>query len=268
MYWDYRNLLVRNLRVATRMRSRKSSRGSQRGFTLIETLIIVIVVGVLATIALPSLTSMMDGAKVNQAISEVRSTLQEGQRQAIRNNEPCMVSVSLSDGKGNNGNGNGNKGNGNGNANGSGNGNSDNTNGNENGHDDNKGQGSSPSPGQGSSPSSNPLTVTKQCPTSSEPDIAPNVGLESNMKTSSSSKDVAIAFGVYGSAEFGVVGDSPAQDSSGKIVAFIPEKTVKKKCLAISSTLGLTRVGNYSGGVTPEQITKEGVCTALDWTKQ
>jgi type II secretory pathway pseudopilin PulG len=249
--------------VATRVRSRKRSRWSQQGFTLVETLIIVIVVGVLATIALPSLTSMMDGAKVNQAISGVRSTLQEGQRQAIRNNEPCRVSVSLSDG---NGNRNGNSGNGN--AYGNGNGNSGNTNGNKTGHDDNQGQGSSPSPDEGSSPSSNPLTVTKQCPASSEPDIDQNVGLESNMKTSGSSKDVAIAFGVFGSAEFGVVGGSPTQDSSGKIVAFIPEKTVKKKCIAISSTLGLTRVGDYSGGVTPEQITQEGVCTALDWTKQ
>jgi hypothetical protein len=64
---------------------------------------------------------------------------------------------------------------------------------------------------------------------------------------------------------------SPAlpKDPSAKIVALIPDnKSVTKRCVAVSSTLGLTRVGTYTGEVSPTAITDEGVCTALDWKEQ
>jgi hypothetical protein len=49
----------------------------------------------------------------------------------------------------------------------------------------------------------------------------------------------------------------------------VPERqNGKKKCIAISSTLGLTRVGTYVGGTDPNSITQTGVCTALEWNKQ
>lgn len=247
--------------MATRTQARKKVRRfkwSQKGFTLIETLIIVVVMGVLTAIATPSLMSVMDSAKINQTIAEVRGTLQEGQRQAIRNNQPCTVGLFLSDGtKTDDKSNNGNRGIGNGN-------------------------------GTGNKPSGTPSTVTPpsptvetpsstsvqtQCPISQEPEVKSGVGLTSNIaKTTSSSDEVAISFGIYGSAEFAVVGtpqSTNAGDPSGKMVAYIPEKqNVQKKCIAISNTLGLTRVGDYAGGITPEEITSGGVCTALDWTTQ
>lgn len=41
-----------------------------------------------------------------------------------------------------------------------------------------------------------------------------------------------------------------------------------KKCVAISSTLGSTRVGVYTGSTAPTDITDKGVCTALNWKQQ
>jgi type II secretory pathway pseudopilin PulG len=238
---------------------RKKLRWSQLGFTLLETLIIVVVMGVLTAIAAPNLLSLMDSVKINQTIAEVRGTLQDGQRQAIRNNQPCIIAISLSNSNDDDpdNSGSGNK---NGNDNGSKTGSDDGT---KTGH-----------------PSSSPLptipttTTETQCPATSSPDIPSGVDVATNISKAGSAGDVAVTFGIYGSAEFGVVGQTAGTttapgDPSGKIVAYIPDhQNVQKKCIAISNTLGLTRVGNYTGGVTPEEITQRGVCTALDWTTQ
>jgi type II secretory pathway pseudopilin PulG len=245
------------------MSRRKRIRLSQLGFTLLETLIIVVVLGVLTAIAAPNLLSLMDGVKINQTITEVRGTLQEGQRQAIRNNQPCVVSLSLSSSGGESPADNSGKGNNNGSENGTKTG-SENGTKTQNGHD-----------GSSSTPSSSAPTIEAQCPVASNPEVPSGVDVATNISgTSSTRNDVAIAFGIYGSAEFGVEGQTTetttgAGDPSGKIVAYIPTRqSVQKKCIAISNTLGLTRVGNYTGGVTPEEITQGGVCTALDWTTQ
>jgi type II secretory pathway pseudopilin PulG len=233
-------------------RRQKRKKLTQLGFTLLETLIIVVVMGVLTAIATPGLLSMMDGVKINQTITEVRGTLQEGQRQAIRKNQPCIVSLTALADADNSGNGN---------KNGSGNGTKTGSNsGTKNGF---------PS----DSPASSSLTTLEQCPATSDPDVPSGVDVATNI-SQGTSDGVAVAFGIYGSAEFSVVGQtieptSAPKDPSGKIVAYIPDRSnVQKKCIAISNTLGLTRVGNYTGGVTPEEITRGGVCTALDWTTQ
>jgi type II secretory pathway pseudopilin PulG len=252
------------------MQRQKRWKLTQLGFTLLETLIIVVVLGVLTTIAAPSLMSLMDGVKINQTITEVRGTLQEGQRQAIRNNKPCIVSLSFSpSGDGSQDDDDDNSG-------------SDKNNGsnqgNKNGIDNNSGNGHTnpSSPALPPTPPSTPLPITTtQCPTTTEPEVPSGVDVASNISPAATTRDdVAVTFGIYGSAEFGVVGQMPGtttgvRDPSGKIVAYIPTRqNVQKKCIAISNTLGLTRVGNYTGGVTPEEITQGGVCTALDWTTQ
>lgn len=70
-----------------------NARHSNQGFTLIETLIILIIIGVLAAIAAPSFLGMLNRNKVNNALNQVRGALQEAQREAIRKSKPCTVTV-------------------------------------------------------------------------------------------------------------------------------------------------------------------------------
>ena len=81
---------------------------------------------------------------------------------------------------------------------------------------------------------------------------------------------VDIAFGNQGSVTYEVqTALSMPPDSTGKVVAFISDRPeAKQKCVAISKTLGLTRVGKYQGALSPTDITDEGICTASDWTEQ
>lgn len=67
-----------------------------KGFSLIEILIIVVIIGILAAIAVPSFAGSLDRVKLNQAVVEVRGILQEAQRQAIRKSQPCDVILMLS----------------------------------------------------------------------------------------------------------------------------------------------------------------------------
>jgi prepilin-type N-terminal cleavage/methylation domain-containing protein len=239
--------------MRTRRRSRKPHRRFwQRGFTLIEVMVIVMLVGILAAIAVPSFGSLLDSVKVNQTVTDLRTALQDTQRQAIRKNQTCTVQVpNANSDNGNNGN-NGNHGKGN-NGNGKGN------NGNGNGNNGSK------------------QLIQGNCLTSGSPELADNVGLATNLQSSSatsgSSGAIELKFGSLGSAEFtiqtAVATPATPRDPSGKVVAFAESNPqVQKKCVAISSTLGLTRIGTYTGGTSPSDITDSGVCTALDWKQQ
>jgi prepilin-type N-terminal cleavage/methylation domain-containing protein len=245
-----------------RRRSRKTHRRFwQRGFTLIEVMVIIMVVGILAATAVPSFGSLLDSIKVNQTVTDLRTVLQDTQRQAIRKNQACTVQVPNANsnrGNGNNGN-NGNRGKGN---NGNGNGNNGNGNGNN---------------GNGNGNNGNKQLVQGNCLTSGSPELAENIGLATNLQsasgTSGSSNAIELKFGTLGSAEFtiqtAITAPATPRDPSGKIVAFAESNPkVQKKCVAISSTLGLTRIGTYTGGTSPRAITDSGVCTALDWKQQ
>ena len=78
------------------MRRLNVRRSKNSGFSLIETLIIIVMLGVLAAIAVPSFLGSFDRVKLNQAVVEVRGILQEAQRQAIRKSQPCDVMLMLS----------------------------------------------------------------------------------------------------------------------------------------------------------------------------
>lgn len=57
------------------------------GFTLIEVLVIILVVGILSAIAIPSFISLVDKVNINNAVTDVRSSLQTAQRNAIRRSQ-------------------------------------------------------------------------------------------------------------------------------------------------------------------------------------
>lgn len=68
-------------------------RSNSQGFTLIETLVVIIMVGILSAITAPSFLASLNKAKVNNAFAEVRGALQEAQREAIRKSKTCTVYV-------------------------------------------------------------------------------------------------------------------------------------------------------------------------------
>ncbi len=261
-----------------------------RGFTLLETIIIVVVIGVMAVVAVPSFSGMLASIKVNQVITEIRTTLSTTQRTAIRSGEPCLTSLMvqltgeeapppnfqsgiLNSCNANTGN-------------------------------DSLAEGISvvtnlmPNPDRLSLLTTQPQPITR--PSTS---LAGRVGQDwlvgssggssssfweqaaqwacdnwswcpSSLSEPTSPSDnigiVDIAFGNQGSVDYEVQSSlSMPPDSTGKIVAFVSERPqAKQKCIAISKTLGLTRVGKYRGALSPTDITDEGTCTASDWTEQ
>lgn len=69
-------------------------RSNNQGFTLIETTVILVIIGILSAIAAPSFLSMFNKNQVNNALVQVRGTLQEAQREAIRRSRRCQVGLS------------------------------------------------------------------------------------------------------------------------------------------------------------------------------
>lgn len=230
--------------MAFRRRSRWLFRIRQLGFTLIEMLVVISVVGVLAAIATPSFLSTMESAKVDQTIAEIRGALQETQRQAIRKSQICSVlvdvaSVTPSESQGN-----------------------------QTGNHQGGSQGGNQGGSLGGSPGINALSGN--CLPSGDRELPEGVDMATNI-SGNSTADIAVQFGTLGSADFGIVseGSATVQDPSGKIIAFVPTRNnIQKKCIAISNTLGLTRIGNYIGDITPASITGSGICTVLEWDKQ
>ncbi len=70
-----------------------NARINNQGFTLIETTIIVVIVGILSAIAAPSFLGMLNRNKVNDALVQVRGALQEAQREAIRRSKSCTITL-------------------------------------------------------------------------------------------------------------------------------------------------------------------------------
>jgi type II secretion system protein H len=75
---------VKNRQLSLRLRARS-------GFTLIETLMVMIVVGIVATMVMPSFAGMGTSARANGAATVVMSDLQRAFSTATKNKRPVRV---------------------------------------------------------------------------------------------------------------------------------------------------------------------------------
>jgi prepilin-type N-terminal cleavage/methylation domain-containing protein len=250
-----------------------------KGFTLIETLIVVMIIGIASAIAVPNFLNSYEKFKLDQAVVEVRGALREAQRQAIRKGESCQVMVdmetykmsapclgiadrALADGI-------------------------------EIATNIVDVTATIAQNIDSESLNANRLETDSYLVASTEIPSLSNLGLSpsnrGNLLASGNSgsgksnggfcggnnskndkpecfRKIPVKFGVLGTAQFTVANPTNTAnptDPSGKIVFYISGKSESsKKCIAISNTLGLTRAGVYNGSLAPDEITGYGVCTA------
>jgi prepilin-type N-terminal cleavage/methylation domain-containing protein len=79
------------------MRHSNVSRNS--GFSLLELLIVIAIAGILIAIAIPSLIAAQQRAQLAQATDLVVASLQQAQREAIRRNKSCTLTLDKIDRK-------------------------------------------------------------------------------------------------------------------------------------------------------------------------
>lgn len=66
---------------------------SDRGFTMIELVVVLVIIGVIAGIASPSLLGFFRRHQVNASMSELLGAIKETQKQAMRQGRICRIDV-------------------------------------------------------------------------------------------------------------------------------------------------------------------------------
>lgn len=72
---------------------------NSKGFTLAETLVMVVIIGILAAITAPSFMRWLQNERVDDALVNLEGALKETQREAIRKSATCGVLVPDGDGQ-------------------------------------------------------------------------------------------------------------------------------------------------------------------------
>ena len=86
-------MVNRNVTKYRLHRFKSSWRGFQKGFTLIEILIILLLMGIIATIAMPSLQSGLETSKLSAAADEIAVALEYGQLTAMTSGGQTRVTI-------------------------------------------------------------------------------------------------------------------------------------------------------------------------------
>lgn len=84
--------MLRHLRTTGQFHS------SQGGFTLIETMIVVAIIGIATAIALPNYSIWLSRSELRQAVTEVQNQLLLARMAALSRNSPVTVAISLANG--------------------------------------------------------------------------------------------------------------------------------------------------------------------------
>jgi prepilin-type N-terminal cleavage/methylation domain-containing protein len=66
---------------------------SNRGWTLIEMGVVVVIIGILASLAIPSFGKMQARNQLRGAMAQVQAALQEAQKNAIKKGSSCVVDI-------------------------------------------------------------------------------------------------------------------------------------------------------------------------------
>jgi prepilin-type N-terminal cleavage/methylation domain-containing protein len=245
-----------------------SARKLSRGFSLAETVVVMVIMTVLIAISAPSMLSLVDGLRLAESVSDVRSALMTTQRQAIRETQPCEILLFANSSGRVELSGTCLKG------------------GNQQLHERVRVVSNIISTRGYNDPTLVASTVP-MVPLASRTLISQvdsvnqggntnnggsnnqgtgNNGGTNNQGTLPTNLPLAkIKFGIMGTAEFTTAGPPNLDDPTGKIIFYLEDnKAIERRCLAISNTLGLTRTGRYTGEMTREGITSNGVCRASE----
>ena len=65
----------------------------ERGVTLTEMVVVVVIAGILAAVAIPSFWGMYNRTKINEGLAQVEGALKEVQKEAIRRGKTCKVRI-------------------------------------------------------------------------------------------------------------------------------------------------------------------------------
>lgn len=63
------------------------------GWTLLEIMIVILIIGILASLAIPNMMEGIEKRKAQSALSQLKGTLQEAQRNSIKMGKECKVAI-------------------------------------------------------------------------------------------------------------------------------------------------------------------------------
>ena len=69
------------------------SKAKESGFTIIELSIVLIIIGILAAISIPNLLGLYNYYQAKDAFSQLKSSINEAQRQAMRRGKTCKIKL-------------------------------------------------------------------------------------------------------------------------------------------------------------------------------